>query len=92
VTIPRSNLHAKFKILARFRTRKVGRTLEIADILGGPYVHASGDHMFTLPIVNFSRKFHFQMPGYDNDPRNVGLPFDPAVSQEQAMGPARKDD
>ena len=41
--------------------------------------------MFKLPIAHFSGKFHFQMPGYNNDPRNPGLPFDTAAPKDQVM-------
>ena len=42
-------------------------------------------YMFEVPIAHFSGKFHFQMPGYNNDPRNLGLPFDPSTSKDKVM-------
>lgn len=41
--------------------------------------------MFELPTAHFSGKFHFQMPGYNNSPRNLGLSFDPAVPKDNVM-------
>lgn len=31
-----------------------------------------------LPILHFSGTFRFDMPGYNNDPKNQAVVFDPA--------------
>lgn len=44
-----------------------------------------------LPILHFSGKFRFSMPGYNNDPRKVGVAFDPDKPREEVLALCRCD-